>query len=130
MVIDTSALLAILFDEPERRAFNEKIEAASARLLSAASWLEAAIIVDDRLGYEGARDLKLFIAEAEIEIVPVTKEQAEVARLAYREFGRGNHPAGLNSGDCFAYALARTTRLPLLFKGEDFARTDIAAALA
>jgi ribonuclease VapC len=128
MVIDSSALLAILFDESEQRQFNEKIEADAIRLMSAASYLEAAIIIDDRLGYEGARDLKLFIAEAEIEIVPVTLEQAEIAREAYRNYGRGNHPAGLNYGDCFAYALAKTTQQALLFKGDDFAKTDIVAA--
>ena len=128
MVIDSSALLAILFNEAEQRQFNEKIEADAIRFLSAASYLEAATIIDDRLGYEGARDLKLFIAEAEIEIVPVTLEQAEIVREAYRNYGRGNHPARLNYGDCFAYALAKATQQPLLFKGEDFAKTDIAAA--
>ena len=127
-VIDSSALLAILFNEAEQRQFNEKIEADAIRFLSAASYLEAATIIDDRLGYEGARDLKLFIAEAEIEIVPVTLEQAEIVREAYRNYGRGNHPARLNYGDCFAYALAKATQQPLLFKGEDFAKTDIAAA--
>ena len=128
MVIDSSALLAILFDEPERRQFNEKIEADEIRLISAASYLETAIIIDDRLGHEGARDLKLLMAEAEIEVVPVTIEQAEIAREAYRSYGRGNHPAGLNYGDCLAYALAKATQQALLFKGNDFGKTDIAAA--
>jgi ribonuclease VapC len=128
MVIDTSATLAILFDEPERRMFNEKIESDATRLMSAASYLEAAIIIDDRRGSEGERDLRLFIAEAEIEIIAVTVEQAEVAREAYRQFGRGNHPAGLKFGDCFAYALARVASEPLLFKGNDFSKTDLAAA--
>ena len=127
MVIDSSALLAILFDEAEQRLFNEKIEADAVRFVSAASYLEVAIIIDDRLGYEGARDLTLFIAEAEIEIIPVTLEQAEIAREAYRNYGRGNHPARLNYGDCFAYALAKATQQALLFKGDDFAKTDIAA---
>lgn len=130
MVLDTSALLAILFDEPERRRFNEHVAAASIRLMSAASWLEAAIIIDDRLGYDGVRDLKLFVAEAGIEIVPVTGEQTEVALEAYRRYGRGNHAAALNYGDCFAYALAKSRDLALLFKGNDFARTDIVAAFA
>jgi ribonuclease VapC len=125
MVIDTSAVLAILLGEPEQRRFNEKIEADPVRLMSAASYLEVAIIIDDRLGYEGARDLKLFLAEAEIEIASVTLEQAEVAREAYRRFGRGNHRDSLNFGDCFTYALARVAAQPLLFKGNDFARTDI-----
>jgi ribonuclease VapC len=127
MVIDTSAILAILLREPESRCFNEKIEADPVRLISAASFLETAIIIDDRFGYEGARDLKLFLAEAEIEIESVTLEQAEVAREAYRRFGKGNHPAALNFGDCFAYALAWTTDQPLLFKGNEFSQTDIKA---
>lgn len=127
MVIDTSALLAILLGEPEMRAFSKKIEADPVRLLSVASYLETAIIFDDRLGYEGARDLRLFLAEAEIEIVPVSLDQAEIARQAYRRFGRGNHPASLNFGDCFAYSLARMTGERLLFKGNDLSRTDIEA---
>ena len=127
-MIDSSALIAILQDEPERAAFVRKLGADRVRLLSAANWLEAAIIVDDRLGEAGARDLKLFVLEAAIEIVPVTAAQAELARVAYRRFGRGNHPARLNYGDCFAYALARETGEPLLFKGDDFSRTDIPAA--
>jgi ribonuclease VapC len=125
MVIDSSALLAILFGEPEKRRFNELIEAHAVRLMSAASYLESAIIVDDRLGYDGARDLKLFLAEADIVIEPVTLEQAEIARDAYRRFGRGNHAAALNFGDCFAYALAKATEEPLLFKGNDFSQTDL-----
>ncbi len=128
MVIDTSALLAILFGEPEQRSFAEKIEADSVRLMSAGSYLEAAIIVDDRLGPEGGRDLRLFMVEGGIEVVPVTIEQVELAREAYRQYGRGNHPAGLNFGDCFAYALARSSEQPLLFKGRDFAKTDLRAA--
>ena len=125
MVIDTSALLAILFGEPQRQAFNERIARMKCRLMSAASYLEAAIIIDDRFGYEGARDLRLFMVEAGIEVVPVTLEQGEVAREAYRSYGRGNHPARLNFGACFAYALAKLTGEPLLFKGDDFSQTDI-----
>jgi ribonuclease VapC len=127
MVIDTSALLAILFDEPERQSFNDKIAQDEVRLMSAASYLESAIIVDYRLGYEGARDLRLFLAESAIELVPVSLEQADIAREAYRAYGRGNHPAKLNFGDCFAYALAKFSEEPLLFKGADFSQTDIAA---
>jgi ribonuclease VapC len=125
MVIDSSALLAILFGEPEKRRFNELIEAHAVRLMSAASYLESGIIIDDRLGYEGGRDFKLFLEEADIAIEPVTLEQAEVARDAYRQFGKGNHAAALNFGDCFAYALAKTTGEPLLCKGNDFSQTDI-----
>jgi ribonuclease VapC len=128
VVIDTSALLAVLFDEPERAAFVRRIAADPVRLMSVANWLEAAIIVDDRHGDECARDLKLFLIEAAIRLVPVTAEQAEHARAAYHRFGRGNHPARLNCGDCFAYALARDTGEPLLFKGGDFGRTDVEAA--
>jgi ribonuclease VapC len=129
MVIDTSAVLAILFDEEERQAFNEKIAADPVRLISAASYLETALIVDNRLGYDGGRDFKLFMAEAGIEVVPVTLEQAEVAREAYRTYGRGNHPARLNFGDCFSYALAKLSKEPLLFKGNDFGKTDIACVI-
>ncbi len=129
MVIDTSAILAILFNEPERRLFNEKIAGDAVRLVSAASYLEAAIIIDDRLGFEGTSDLKLFFAEAGIDVEPVTLEQAEVARGAYRNYGRGNHPARLNFGDCFAYALAKVSKQSLLFKGKDFSATDISAVV-
>ena len=127
-MIDSSAVVAILQDEPERSALVRKLARDRVRLLSAANYLEAAIVIDDRLGDAGARDLRLFLIEATIEIVPVTAAQAELARVAYRRFGRGNHPARLNYGDCFAYALARETGEPLLFKGDDFSRTDIAAA--
>lgn len=129
MVIDTSAILAILFNEAERRLFNERIAADAIRLVSAASYLETAIIVNDRLGFEGARDLRLFFAEADIEVGSVTFEQAEVAREAYRKYGRGNHPAGLNFADCFSYALAKVSKEPLLFKGKDFSQTDIPAVV-
>jgi ribonuclease VapC len=125
MVIDTSALLAILLNEPERRTFNEMIESDPVRFVSAASFLEAAMIFDDRFGYEGERDLKFFLMEAAIEVVDVTLEQVERARRAYRRFGKGNHPAALNFGDCFAYGLSMTSGEPLLFKGNDFARTDV-----
>lgn len=120
--------MAILQDEPERAAFVRKLARDPVRLLSAANWLEVAILIDDRYGEAGARDLKLLLVEAAVEIVPVTAAQAELARTAYRRFGRGNHPAKLNYGDCFAYALAQETGEPLLFKGEDFGQTDIAAA--
>ena len=128
MVIDSSALVAILQDEPERAALVVKIAADPVRLLSAANYLEVAIVIDDRLGAAGARDLKLLLVEAAIRIMPVTVEHAELARTAYRRFGRGYHPARLNFGDCFAYALARETGEPLLYKGGDFGQTDLAAA--
>ena len=128
MVIDTSALLAILQDEPERRAFNEAIEAADSRCLSTATWVETSIIVESRYGAEGLRDLDLLISKASIDLVSVDVEQAHIARLAFSRFGKGRHPAGLNYGDCFSYALATALGEPLLYKGGDFARTDIAAA--
>jgi ribonuclease VapC len=129
MVIDTSALLAILQDEPERRRFNEAIEAAADRLLSVATFVEVSIVTDARFGSPGLHHLDLLIDRAGIDLVSVDADQALIARDAYSRFGRGRHPAGLNYGDCFPYALARTRGLPLLFKGEDFARTDVAAAL-
>lgn len=128
MVIDTSAIVAILQKEPETGRFLALIEADATRLMSAASYLEAAIIIEVRFGYDGIRDLKLFLSEAGIEIEPVTLDHAETAREAYRDYGRGNHPAGLNYGDCFAYALAKATDEPLLFKGDDFSQTDIGPA--
>jgi ribonuclease VapC len=126
MVIDSSAVLAILQDEPERATFNRAIAADRVRLLSAANYLEVAIIIDRRRGEEGARDLRHYLIDAAINIVPVSASQAELARAAYRRFGRGYHPARLNFGDCLAYALAQETGEPLLFKGEDFPRTDVA----
>lgn len=126
MVIDTSALIAILQNEPERRSFNEALEAADRRTMSAASFVEASIIVESRYGPEGIRDLDLFIAKAGIELVAVDSNQAHVARTAFRDYGKRRHPAGLNFGDCFAYALAKTLDEPLLFKGTDFTLTDVA----
>jgi len=114
MVLDTSALAAILFDEPERRAFNEMVAGDATRLLSAASFVETAIVVESRFGEAGGRDLDLFLHRAEIDIVAVDADQAEIARRAFRNFGRGRHAAGLNFGDCFAYALARASGEPLL----------------
>jgi ribonuclease VapC len=125
MVIDTSALLAILQNEPGRRAFNEAIEEAESRSLSTASFVETSMIVESRYGADGVRDLDLFIAKAQITFVPVDAEQAHLARQAFRQYGTGRHPAGLNFGDCFSYALARSVGEPLLYKGNDFGKTDI-----
>jgi len=126
MILDTSALLAILQDEPERRAFNEAIELADAVRMSVASFVEGSIVVEVRYGAEGLRDLDRFVDRAGIELAPVDAEQAREARLAFSRFGKGRHPAGLNFGDCFAYALARVLGESLLFKGNDFSQTDIA----
>jgi ribonuclease VapC len=128
MVIDTSAIIAILLDEPERRRFNEKIEADPARLVSAASYVESALVIESRLGEAGGREFDLFLHRAVIEVVPVDGDQAEIARRAFRKYGRGRHRANLNFGDCFAYALGKATGEPLLFKGDDFGWTDILTA--
>ncbi|HEX2610807.1 MAG TPA: type II toxin-antitoxin system VapC family toxin [Gemmatimonadales bacterium] len=124
-MIDTSALVTILFNEPERRAFTKAIEEAESRLLSAASLVEASMVIESRFGGEGVRQLDLLIDRAGIEIVAVDEEQAHVARRAFSQYGKGRHPAGLNYGDCFAYALARVLGETLLYKGEDFVHTDL-----
>lgn len=129
MVLDTSALCAILFDEPERSAFTQVIEADPRRLLSTANLLEVSIVVEARFGEPGGRELDLLVHRAAITLVPVESLHVDVARAAWRRYGKGRHTAGLNFGDCFAYALAATTGEPLLFKGEDFDQTDLASAL-
>lgn len=125
MVIDTSAILAILLDEPERRTFNEAIESADSRTMSVASFVEVSIVVESRFGAEGLRDFDLFVERAGIEFAAVDLEQARAARRAFTRFGKGRHPAGLNFGDCFAYALATMRGEPLLYKGDDFGNTDV-----
>lgn len=129
MVVDTSALLAILADEPERRAFNEAIEASDTCLLSVATFVEASVVMESRQGAEGLRDLDHFIRRAGMQLVPVDAEQAHVARRAFSRFGKGRHPAGLTYGDCFSYALATVLGEPLLYKGNDLGRTDVASVL-
>ena len=125
MVIDTSVVIAILLGEPDAAEFAAAIEQDSSRLLSAASLLEASIVIETRKGDEGARDPDLLIYRAGIQIVPVDAEQAEVASAPWRRFGKGRHPAALNYGDCFAYALAKTSGFCLLFKGADFGQTGL-----
>ena len=125
MVLETSALLTILLDEPEAPAFATAIEADPVRLLSAGSLLETAIVIESRYGEAGGRELDLLIHKAAIEVVAVDAAQVEMARHGFRAFGKGRHPAGLNYGDCFAYALSRTSGEPLLFKEDDFSRTDV-----
>jgi ribonuclease VapC len=126
VVIDTSALIALLGMEPEAARLAAAIEADGTRLISAASLLEAAVVIESRYGPDGGRELDLLIAKAGLSVEPVTAQQAEIAREAWRRFGKGRHPAGLNFGDCFSYALARVTGEPLLFKGTDFPQTDVA----
>ena len=125
MVIDTSAIAAILFNEPDAAALEGKIADDPVRLMSAATFLEATIVTEARVGDPGGREFDLWLHRAEIEILPVDVEQADMARRAWRRFGRGRHPAGLNYGDCFSYALAATHDEPLLFKGDDFTKTDV-----
>ena len=125
MVIETSALIAILLNEPERHSFNLAIEAAEIRLLSSASLVEASLVIETRFGPDGVRDLDLFLAKADVSIESVDADQAYIARQAFRHYGKGRHPAGLNFGDCFTYALARSSGEPLLFKGYDFSKTDL-----
>lgn len=127
MVIDTSALVAVFLDEPERHAFNQQIVADEVRLLSAATLVETAIVLTSRKGPRAQAELDLYLVKAALEIVPVRAEHAAIACDAYRTYGKGRHPAGLNFGDVFAYALAKATGEPLLFKGQDFTRTDIPA---
>ena len=128
MVVDTSAVVAILSDEGERHEFIELIAAAPTRIISAATVLEAGIVIEARKSEHAGRELDLFLHRARFEVVPVDANQVEVARAAFRRYGKGRHPAGLNFGDCFSYALARSRGERLLFKGEDFARTDIEPA--
>jgi ribonuclease VapC len=129
MVLDTSALLALLLDEPEAEAFRAALEEDQTRLVSAATLLEAAIVIEARKGEAGGRELDLLVHKAEMVVVATDADQVGEARRAYRRFGRGHHAAGLNYGDVFSYALARVSGEPLLFKGDDFARTDISRAM-
>ena len=128
MIVDTSAVLAVLFDEPDAERYVRALAGASRCRMSVVSFLEAAIVLESRAGAAAGPDLDLLLERAPIELEPVTLEHAQAARRAWRRFGRGNHRAALDFGDCFAYALAEATREPLLFKGQDFALTDIDAA--
>lgn len=125
MVIDTSALLAILLDEPSRPGLARAIAADPKRLVSGASLLEATMVIEARHGDAGGRELDLLVHRSNMTVVDVTADQIEVARNAWRTFGKGRHVAGLNFGDCFSYALAVETREPLLFVGDDFSETDV-----
>jgi ribonuclease VapC len=128
MVIDTSAVLAILLNEPIAPALEAALEQDSVRLMAAPSALEAAIVIEARHGEAGGRELDLLLHRAGIELVSFDADQMALARRAYRRFGKGSHEAGLNIGDCFAYALAQRTGEPLLYVGDDFGKTDIAPA--
>jgi len=126
MIIDASALIAILRDEPDAASYGRAIEQANERRLSAVNFVEAAVVIDANRDPIASRRFDELLTEAQIVIEPVTEIQARIARDAYRDFGKGSgHRANLNFGDCFAYALAKATGEPLLFKGDDFRRTDI-----
>ncbi len=129
MILDSSALLAILFAEEDAEIYARAIVQADSCRISAANFVEVSIVVEAQAKDAGARQFDALFRRAGIVIEPVTEEQAHAARQAYVDFGKGRHPAGLNFGDCFSYALAKTTGEALLFKGEDFKKTDIASAV-
>ncbi|HZU91634.1 MAG TPA: type II toxin-antitoxin system VapC family toxin [Stellaceae bacterium] len=129
MVVDTSALIAILFAEPDAERFARALAGAPVRLISAVTRVELSFVVEGRKGETGRADLELLLRDGGFAIVGVTPQQAEIAIEAFRRFGRGRHRARLNIGDCFSYALAAASDHPLLFKGEDFRHTDIRPAL-
>lgn len=124
MIIDTSALVAILQGEPERRSYLEAIEEAHAVRMSVATYVECSMVIESRYGAEGLRDFDRFAARAGIELISVDAEQGQLARSAFSRFGKGRHRAGLNYGDCFSYAAAVALGEPLLSKGDDFVHTD------
>lgn len=125
MVIDTSALVAIFLAEPERKVLLDLLLQAESRMISAATVLETGIVLEARRGESAGREFDLFVVRANLLVVPVDSDQTEIARSAWRKYGKGRHPAGLNFGDCFAFALAKFAGEPLLAKGTDFAATDI-----
>lgn len=129
MVIDTSALVAVLLGEPAADRYEDAIDRDPARLMSVASVLETAIVLENRYGEAGGRELDLLIHRLPIQVIGVDAEQLEWARIAFRKFGRGRHAASLNFGDCFPYALSKVTGEPLLYKGLDFSHTDVSSAL-
>jgi ribonuclease VapC len=130
MVIDSSALLAILLREAEAERFALAIAQDPRRLLSAFSGLESSVVIEARKGEAGGRELDLLLHRSQVEIVPLNGQQATLARQAWRKYGKGRHSARLNVGDCCAYALSRYSGEPLLYKGNDFSQTDIVAVAA
>jgi len=129
MILDTSPLVAILAEEPDSERYIEAISRAPRCRISAANFVELSLVIEGQLNADVLRQCDALFRRIGIIIEPVTVDQAHVARQAFHDFGRGRHPAGLNFGDCFAYALAKATGEPLLFKGEDFTKTDIVSAL-
>ena len=128
MIIDTSAIIAILFNEDDAKTYAHAIARAESCRVSAATFVEAAIVVESQTKNSGSRQLDAFFRRAGISVEPVTEEHAHIARQAFTDFGKGRHSAGLNYGDCFSYALAKATGEALLFKGKDFSKTDLLAA--
>lgn len=128
MVLDTSAILAVLQSEPEADRMLAALAGAPAREMSSATLVEAAIVLFARYGDAGEREVDLFVHRLRVVIFPLTAEHADLARAAYRRFGKGHHPARLNYGDCFSYALSMALQEPLLFKGDDFSKTDVLVA--
>ncbi|MGE0222477.1 MAG: type II toxin-antitoxin system VapC family toxin [Acetobacteraceae bacterium] len=129
MIIDSSAILAILLQETDHDTYLRAIAFTHPRRMSVANWLETTMVIDSRASPGTVARFEAFMDDAQIERVPVSVSQGDIARRAWRMYGRGHHPACLNYGDCFAYALAKETGEPLLFKGSDFAQTDIEPAL-
>jgi ribonuclease VapC len=129
MVVDTSAVIASLLGESETEAYARALANDSKKMISAFNALESAIVIEAKKGEAGGRELALLLHHASIETIPLNRDQAELALSAWRKYGKGNHPAGLNIGDCCAYALAKYSGEPLLFKGEDFSQTDIPPAI-
>ena len=129
MIVDSSAMLAILFEEPEGRLLDAYIARNPVCRMSSAGFLEASMILQSRRGVDGVRDLDLLIVRFRIEIVAFTESQARLAREAFKRYGKGRHPAQLNFGDCLSYGAARYYRSTLLFKGDDFAQTDVNEAV-
>ena len=129
MIIDSSAFVAILLGEPEEEAFIAAITSDRTRLASAATLLESSMVILSRKGEPGLAELRGFVARASVQVAGFGPDHLDLAIDAFRRFGKGRHPAGLNLGDCFSYALAKATGEPLLFKGDDFSRTDIERAV-
>lgn len=127
MVIDTSAIVAIFFSEPDAQYYRERVADDPLRLISAATLLEASMVIEGRFGEAGGAELDLWLHKVQVDVVAVSAEHADQARRAWRRYGKGRHPAALNHGDCFSYALAALTGEPLLFKGNDFSQTDVQA---
>jgi len=128
MVVDTSVVVAIMLNDPDCDFFIEKLAEARFRLMSAASYMEAGIVLTSRLGKDVEEALDRTLYKADIAVSPVSSSHAKLALAAFRQYGKGRHPAALNFGDCFSYALAKSSAEPLLFKGSDFAKTDILVA--